>query len=178
MGDVIGTILMVVIVIPLTLALLVLGFFVYLYLGWVMILIWLFMGAPTSDPMFLGQVLISFGVYGLAGLLLVFTPDTTGLPPALKFLANFLPAPLRRQSDGPVDLPDLARRFKAGAMSPLSNLAKKFNTRRYQLAAEELRTDTEYQNAQAELHRAAQQFNRAKLRAEEAERGRRHHGKG
>jgi hypothetical protein len=178
MGEVIGAILMIVIGIPLVIAVLVFGFFVYLYLGWIMILLWLFLGAPTSDPMFFGQAMISFGVYGVTALVLLFLPYSDDLPPALKFFAQFLPAPMRRKSDGLVDLPNLAQRFKAGVTSPFSNLARKFNTRRYQQAAEELRTDTDYQNAQAELHRAAQQFNRAKLRAEEAERARRHHGKG
>ena len=176
MGEVIGTILMIAIGIPLIIAVLVFGYFVYLYLGWIMILLWLFMGAPTSDPMFFGQAMISFGVYGVTALVLLFIPYSDDLPPALKFFAQFLPAPLRRKSGGLVDMPDLANRFKAGGASPFSGIAKKFNLRRYRQATEELRADTEYHNAQAELLRTAQQYNRAKLRAEEAERAQR--GKG
>jgi hypothetical protein len=167
-------ILALVVGIPLIIFLLVIGYFVYLYLGWLLILLWLITGASTAGPTF-SFVLISFAVYGLTALALVLKPDVSGLPPALKFLAQFLPAPLKREGGSAVDLPDLAKRTKASVLSPFTNLEKKFQAWRYQKAAEELRTDTEYQKAQADLHRAAQEFNRAKLRAEEAERARRGH---
>lgn len=161
--------------IPLIIVLTVFGFLVFFCLGWIFILVWLIAGPPPGD-LISKLAMLSLGVYGLAGIALVMFPWNKGdLPPALKFLAQFLPAPLKREGGSAVDLPDLAQRTKASLLTPFTNLEKKFQAWRYQKAAEELRTDTEYQDAQADLHRAAQEFNRAKLRAEEAERARRRH---
>ena len=176
MGEVVEGLLILVIGIPVILAMLVFGFFLYLALGWIVILAWLIMGMPTSEPFF-GLVMLSMLVYGLAGLMLLLKPDLTGLPPALKFLAQIVPAPLQRQPNGQVDLPNLALRSRDRLLSPFTNLEKKFQTLRHRKAADALEVDTEYQEAQAEVHRKAQAYNRAKLRAEEAERARRQHGK-
>jgi len=175
MLEMLGNIILGILVLAVLVGLLAIMYVLYLCLGWLFIILWLVLGAPPGDFLFM-QAMVSLAVYGGTGLVLVlayaFYSEHDDLPPALRLLAQFLPAPLKREVDAAVDLPDLATRTKAGLLSPFTHLEKKFQTWRYQQAAEDLRVDTDYQRAQAELHEAAQEFNREKLRAEEAERAR------
>jgi len=178
MLEVLGNIVLGVLALAVLAALLALMYLLYLCLGWLFIILWLVMGPPPGDFLFI-QAMVSLAVYGGTGLVALllygFYSERDDVPPALRLLAQFLPAPVKREGGAAVDLPDLAKRTKAGLLSPFTHLEKKFQAWRYQQAAEDLRVDTDYQDAQAELHRAARGFNRAKLRAEEAERARQRH---
>jgi hypothetical protein len=174
-----GNVLLFVLLMVVVVGLAVVAYFFYLYMGWFFIILFIAMQPPPGDVLF-SLAMVAFAVYG--GTILVallaygFYSDQDDLPPALRALAQFLPAPVKRVAgEEAVDLPDLARRTKSGLLTPFTQLEKKFHTWRDQQAAEELRRDTDYQNAQAELHRAAREFNRAKLRAEEAEKARERH---
>lgn len=178
MLEALGDIVLGILLLGVIAALLALMYLAYLCLGWLFIILWLVLGAPPGDFLFI-QAMVALAVYGGTGLVALllygFYSKRDDVPPALRLLAQFLPAPVKREVDAAVDLPDLARRTKAGLLTPFTHLEKKFQTWRYRKAAEDLRVDTEYQNAQAELHRDAREFNRSKLRTEEAERARRRH---
>ena len=154
------------------------------FTGWLPIMMCITDPNFTVGVGFIGiWALASLCVYGaiVVGVIIVsFLPlDPTDLPPGLKVLAMIYPTPFGEaitdaRTGGLLDLSYLATRLKYDVAKTWMRYGKTMRTWQYQEAAKDIHANAKYMNAQADFHRAAEAYNRAKLRADEAERARRH----
>lgn len=146
---------------------------IYAAVGWLVIIIWAILGFPKNHELY-DPAVIALCNYALIFSLAFICFAIVNRALWLNVLAQLVPAPMRHKASGQIDLSTLAKR--SSSKNPVSYFGMKFDAWRNRKAAADLRVETNFYDAQTDLHRAAQDYNRAKMRAEEAERARRRNG--
>ncbi len=152
------------------------------YTGWIPIVM------CVTDPNFsvgVGFVgiwalasLCVYGVVALEGILVLFLPlNPAELPDRWKFLEMYYSTPIGKavtaaKRKGLLDHTHPAAQLRFEIATIWMRYSKKMRAWQFQQAAKNAYADADYMNAQADLHRAAEAYNRAKLRVDEAKRAR------